>query len=151
MLTYETASTKIGKTDSWQCNSLLCSSRSNIGTDRPAQSRGSMLQLQQWSVREGEPVAFLDKGGMSFGTPAAESTMTSRLMGLMGEHVDVPTLVPIQRGKWKCSNTGTSLLCRNGLLFPFHTHKKTPKQRVNEQNISFGFRMNASLSFSYKK
>lgn len=34
MLTYETGSTKVGKTDSWQCNSPLCSSRSNIGTDR---------------------------------------------------------------------------------------------------------------------
>lgn len=46
MLTYETGSTKVGKTDSWQCNSLLCSSRSNIGTDRPKQSRGLMPRLR---------------------------------------------------------------------------------------------------------
>lgn len=96
--------------------------------------------------KEGEPVAFSDKGGMSFGTLAAGSTVTSGLMGLMSEHVDVPTLVPVQVGTWKYSNTGASLLCRNGLLFP-----KNSKQRVTEQNISFIFCMNASLSFSYKK
>lgn len=114
MLTYETGSTKVGKTDSWQCNSPLCSSRSNIGTDRPEWSKGP-------SVRE-DDVPGQNRGVLLH--PDCGERQKLRTDGCACEFTLPGTCSGRETEIWQ---RGRSLPCKNGLLFALKKEQNTQK------------------------